>query len=263
MESTQHGGIATLSRPPLSGPARQRPGRLRVVLADDAQLMHLAVRAMLASMPGCALTGSAGSVAVAEQLIRRVRPDMLICDAEIGGESGIGLCSWTAQASPATAVVILTSRDDTLLARSALEAGARGYLLKSSPSEALICYLEQAAAGRQVLDERLGQVSQAAEEADLIGSFGLSRREREVLGEVLAGLDNKAIAGRLCISEDTVKSHVKAIFRKLGARDRTHAVALALGTATRGAWPQLPGQRLPVHRAAVQRSPAPRRDGAR
>ena len=65
----------------------------------------------------------------------------------------------------------------------------------------------------------------------LMQQFGLSRREREVLAEVLSGFGNKMIAGRLHISEDTVKSHMKAIFRKLGARDRAHAVALALGRA--------------------------------
>ena len=70
-----------------------------------------------------------------------------------------------------------------------------------------------------------------SEAADCVAELGLSRREREVLDELMLGLDNKAIAIRLCISEDTVKSHVKAIFRKLGARDRAHAVALALGSA--------------------------------
>lgn len=273
--SQRGGGTGTLARPrsgglpqgrtlPQGGTFRQTGGgRIRAVIADDAQLMHLAVRAMLAATPGCVLAASAGTVAAAEQLVRRIQPDLLICDAEIAGQSGISLCSWTAQASPRTAVVILTNRDDPLLTQSALAAGARGYLLKTSPPDALICYLEQAAAGRQILDERLGQASQAAAEPDLISRFGLSRREREVLGEVLAGLDNKAIASRLCISEDTVKSHIKAIFRKLGARDRAHAVTVALGTAIQETWPRLPSPRLPSPRLAGQPATAQRQRAGR
>ena len=84
---------------------------------------------------------------------------------------------------------------------------------------------------QRVLDERLGRSALASAGPDRVAEYGLSPREREVLNEMLVGLGNQAIAGRLCIAEDTVKSHVKAIFRKLGARDRGHAIALALGTA--------------------------------
>jgi DNA-binding NarL/FixJ family response regulator len=204
-----------------------------VVIADDSPLMHLAVRSMLAGAPGLAVAAAASSVAAAEQLIQRVRPDLLICDTSIGGDSGVGLCRWTRQASPLTAVVMLTSRDEPLLVQSALAAGAVGYLLKDSPAEVLLASLCQAAAGATVLDERLGRPRHRGL-ADCVAELGLSRREREVLDELMLGLDNKAIATRLCISEDTVKSHVKAIFRKLGARDRAHAVALALGSAPPG-----------------------------
>jgi DNA-binding NarL/FixJ family response regulator len=202
--------------------------------------MHLALRTMLAAMHGFVLTAAAGTVAEAQQLVLRAQPDLLISDAELAGQSGIDLCRWTRQASPRTVPVILTSRDEPRLALSALAAGASGYLLKASPAEELMTYLRQAASGQRVVDERLGTSPQASIRPDTAEEFGLSRREREVLDEVLAGLDNRAIARRLCISEDTVKSHVKAIFRKLGARDRAHAVALALGTAV----PPEPRQQL-------------------
>jgi DNA-binding NarL/FixJ family response regulator len=239
----RHGAVAS----------RPAAGLVRTVVVDEAELMHFAVRALLSTVPGYTLVASARSVGDAEQLIRRVRPDLLICDVDIAGESGIGLCRWVRQASPATSVAILTSRDEPLLAQSALAAGAHGYLLKDSAPEDLAAYLDEAAAGMRVLDQRLGRSRLGEHRTDPTDEFGLSRREREVLGEVLAGLDNKRIADRLCISEDTVKSHVKAIFRKLGARDRAHAVALALGTAVVVGQRLYPAPQIPAPRRAVSR----------
>ena len=251
------GRAATLSRRAPGGGQAAAAGLVRTVAVDEAELMHFAVRALLSAAPGYALVASARSVGAGEQLVRRIRPDLLICDADIAGESGIGLCRWARQVSPATGVVILTNRDEPLLAQSAMAAGAHGYLLKDSAPEDLVAYLEEAASGLQVLDQRLGRSRCRDQRTDPSEEFGLSRREREVLGEVLGGLDNKTIADRLCISEDTVKSHVKAIFRKLGARDRAHAVALALGTAAipgqLRAVPQVPSPRVPAPRRAVSR----------
>lgn len=220
----------------LAGRPGTRPSR--IVLADDAPLIHLAIRALLAPAPGYSLVGAAGSVTQAEQLIRRAQPDLLICEADIGGESGIGLCRWVRRTSPRTAVVILTSRDEPLLARSALDTGACGYLLKTSLPADLLASLGQALAGLPVVDGRLGLTGRPLANLEMTDLFGLSPREREVLEVVVLGLDNRAIAARLFIAEETVKCHVKAILRKLGARDRTHAVALALGAGAmfRSAW---------------------------
>jgi DNA-binding NarL/FixJ family response regulator len=238
MQDAQGAGAATLARSGREATSyahggRQAGGLVRAVLADDAPLVHLAIRSVLAGMPGYVLAGAAGSVAEAEQLIRRVRPDLLISDAAVAGESGIALCRWSRQASPATTVIILTARDEPLLVQSALAAGAMGFLLKDSPAETITALVRQALTGELALDDRLGRSRQVPGAADSAAELGLSPREREVLEEVLLGLDNRGIAARLCISEDTVKSHIKAIFRKLGARDRAHAVALALGSATR------------------------------
>jgi DNA-binding NarL/FixJ family response regulator len=247
------GRAVTLARHVTVTGRPQPAGLVRAVVVDEAELMHFAVRALLSTVSGYRMVASASSVGDGEQLVRRVRPDLLICDSDIAGESGIGLCRWVRQASPATCVAILTSRDEPLLAQSALAAGAHGYLLKDSAPEDLAAYLHEVAAGLRVLDQRLGRSRRGEHRTDPTDEFGLSRREREVLGEVLAGLDNKHIAERLCISEDTVKSHMKAIFRKLGARDRAHAVALALGTAA------VPGQLLhPAPMAASRHVPAHR-----
>jgi DNA-binding NarL/FixJ family response regulator len=249
------GGVRAATLPRRAAAAgQQRPaGLVRAVVVDDAELMHFAVRALLSSVPGYSLVASARSVGAGEQLVRRVRPDLLICDCDIAGESGIGLCRWVRQVSPATCVAILTSRDEPLMAQSALAAGAHAYLLKDSAPEDLAAYLDEAAAGLRVLDQRLGRARRGERRTDPTDEFGLSPREREVLGEMLAGLANKKIAERLCISEDTVKSHVKAIFRKLGARDRAHAVALALGSAAVPPRAALPLARIPAPRRAASR----------
>src|ERR1700685_837812 len=123
------GRAATLAR---RGAVAGRPllaGLVRTVVVDEAELMHFAVRALLSTVPGSTLVGSARTVGDAKQLIRRVRPDLLICDVDIAGESGIGLCRWVRQASPATCVAILTSRDEPLLAPAALAAGGARSLL--------------------------------------------------------------------------------------------------------------------------------------
>lgn len=229
MMAESQGTIAT-ARLPRSDGAGQR-GLVKVVLADDSPLMHLAMRAMLGAMNGFTVAAAARTVAEAEQLVLRTQPDLLVCDSDLDDECGISLCRWARRASPRTVAVILTARDDPQLAMSALAAGAAGYLLKATQPEELMGYLRAAARGQRVLDERLGRSALASAGPDRVAEYGLSPREREVLNEMLVGLGNQAIAGRLCIAEDTVKSHVKAIFRKLGARDRGHAIALALGTA--------------------------------
>ncbi len=131
---------------------------MRVVVADESPLMHLAVRSMLSAAPGYALAAAASSVAEAEQLIMRTQPELLISDVDLAGESGIGLCRWTRQSSPATAAVILTSRDEPLLVQSAIAAGVSGYLLKASPPESVMANLRWVAEGKQVLDQRLGRI---------------------------------------------------------------------------------------------------------
>ncbi|HEX4833144.1 MAG TPA: response regulator transcription factor [Trebonia sp.] len=217
------------------------------MLADQAILMHIAMRVLLEANPGYSVIAAASTIAATEQLVSHARPGLLICDTDIGGESGLDLCRWVRRVSPATRVVILTSRNEPVLAKAALTAGASGYLLKDSGPDVLVASLNEAAAGRVAIDPRLGTSRQASLLINLAVGAGFSRRERDVAAELVAGLDNRSIARRLCISEETVKSHMKAIFRKLGARDRAHAVAVALGAAM----PAMPVVPRPRDAAAV------------
>lgn len=220
-------------RRPGSGSSVRYPDMrtITIVLVDESVLMHIALRALLRRDSRYSVVAAACTVPEAEQAVRQARPGLLICDAEIGGESGIDLCRRVRRVSGGTRVVILTARKDPLLARLALAAGAAAYLLKDAAPAALTASLDEVLHGTVVTDARLGTVRDTPWPPDPLEYAGFSRREREVLAEMVSGLDNRAIAGRLCVSEETVKSHVKAVFRKLGARDRAHAVAIALGAA--------------------------------
>ncbi|WP_283137175.1 LuxR C-terminal-related transcriptional regulator [Rhizohabitans arisaemae] len=212
------------------------------MVADESRLIHVALRAVLSRAAEFALAGAAVSVAEARKAVLQHRPEILLCEVEVAGQSGLELCRWARFSSPRTATVILTSHDDSLLAQSTMAAGASGYLLKVSPPEDLLFYLGRVATGQQVLDERVGRSRTNLWELDPQRRFGLSPRESEVLEEIVLGMDNRSIAKRLCIAHDTVKSHVKAILRKIGARDRAHAVALVLGARQR----LVPGPRDPA-----------------
>jgi DNA-binding NarL/FixJ family response regulator len=211
-----------------------------VVLADQCVLMHMALRALFAANCQYSVVAAAETASAAEQLVSRVRPAMLICDVDLVGEAGLDLSWWTARVSAATRVVFLTSRDEPRLAESAITAGAAGYLLKNTAPELIAASLDRVAAGEVVIDTRLGTSRAASLPVAALLGGAFSRREGEVLTQLARGLDNKSIAGQLCISEETVKSHMKAIFRKLGARDRAHAVALALGAAQPALLPARP-----------------------
>lgn len=185
-----------------------------------------------------AIAGFAHTLTEGARQVRQHRPDMMVCEMTIGGQNALDLCRWVQRTAPLTRVVVLSHHDDVALARSAFEAGASAYLLKTVPTDELVQRLRDVMCGLTVLDHRLGTTPapEPAPEPKGTDRFGLSPREREVLAALSLGLDNRMIAQRLHITHDTVKSHVKSILRKLRARDRTHAVAISFGTAT-GAGP--------------------------
>ncbi|GIH23264.1 DNA-binding response regulator [Acrocarpospora phusangensis] len=201
----------------------------RVVVVDESKLTHIALNIVFAKSGRLRIIAAVPTVHEARSVILTHKPELVLCETDIGGESGLELCGWIRLASPSTLPVLLSSTNDDAVAVSAMTWGAAGYLLKISPPEDLIFYLYGVLAGQQIIDDRVTTRSWRSGEESSLARFGLSAREREVLDEVLLGYDNRSIALRLRISIDTVKSHVKAILRKTGARDRVHVVAMALG----------------------------------
>ena len=208
---------------------------VRVVLVDDHELVIEGLKAMLARFAGrVRVIGQAGTAEDALPVITALAPDVVLCDVRLRGSSGLDLCRQLVEASPGCRVVLLSVYDDEQYLYQALRAGAAGYLLKRVSGEELVRSLERVQLGETVVDPVLAaRAATAAARLDS-GEFwpgarlGLSQRESEVLGLIVAGLSNRAIAARLIIGDETVKSHTRAIYRKLGVGDRAAAVAAAL-----------------------------------
>jgi len=190
---------------------------------------------MLARFTGrVRVVGQAGTAAEAQSVVSALNPDVVLCDIRLRESSGLDLCRRLTEQDPARRVLLLSVYDDEQYLYQALRAGAAGYLLKRVSGEELVRSLEEVHAGQTVVDGTLAaRVASSAARLDS-GEFwpgarvGLTQRESEVLGLIVAGLSNRAIASRLVIGDETVKSHARAIYRKLGVGDRAGAVAAAL-----------------------------------
>jgi DNA-binding NarL/FixJ family response regulator len=212
---------------------RDRP--VRVVLVDDHEMVLEGLKAMLARFVGrVRVVGVAASAEEAQQVVTALTPDVVLCDVRLRGSSGLDLCRRLTSQHPECRVLLLSVYEDEQYVYQALRVGAAGYLLKRIGGEELVTSLEMVHAGETVVDTTLaGRVASSAARLHS-GEFwpgarlGLSQRESEVLGLIVAGLSNRAIAGRLVIGDETVKSHTRAIYRKLGVSDRAGAVAAAL-----------------------------------
>jgi DNA-binding NarL/FixJ family response regulator len=199
---------------------------IRILIADDHPVVRDGLAAMLATQPDFTVVGEAGTGAEAVAAAARLRPDIVLMDLEMPVLDGIEAIRRLRAADPATQVVVLTAFDTDDRIVGALQAGAQGYLLKGAPRAEIFAALRTVSAGgallQPVVASKLLRQVRAAE-----GPDALSRRERDVLALVVAGLANKEIAARLAIRERTVKFHVSSILSKLGAANRTQAARLA------------------------------------
>jgi DNA-binding NarL/FixJ family response regulator len=214
-------------------PAAAKP--LRVVVVDDHEIVVAGLKAMLAPFTErVQVIGSAHGVDEALEVITSLGPDVVLADVRLDGQSGLDLCRRLGEQAPANRVVLLSVYDDEQYLFQAMRAGAAGYLLKRIRGEELVSQLELAAGGTTVIDATMaGRVvtSAARLERDEFwpgAHLGLSHRESEVLALLVAGCTNRAIAARLIVGDETVKTHVRAVLRKLDVADRTAAVAKAL-----------------------------------
>jgi DNA-binding NarL/FixJ family response regulator len=210
-------------------------GPLRVVLVDDHEMVVAGIKAMLAPFQGrIRVVGEAIGADRAVEVVASLTPDIVLCDVRMHGVSGLDLCRKLRERDPNCKVVLLSVYDDEQYLFQALRAGASGYLLKQITSDELVRQLELAHTGATVIDSALA--GRAVDTAARLQSdefwpgarHGLTHRESEVLELVVAGLSNRGVATRLVVSDETVKSHLRAIYRKLQVNDRSGAVATAL-----------------------------------
>jgi DNA-binding NarL/FixJ family response regulator len=208
---------------------------LRVVLVDDHEMVLQGLKAMLGRFLGrVRVVGEAPDAEAAEKVVAALDPDIVLCDIRLRGSSGLDLCRRLVEKEPDRRVVLLSVYDDEQYLYQALRSGAAGYLLKRVGGDELVRQLEQVHAGETVVDSALAGRAAASAARLQSGEFwpgahlGLSHRESEVLALMVAGLSNRAIAAKLIVGDETVKSHARAIYRKLDVGDRAGAVAAAL-----------------------------------
>lgn len=204
---------------------------IRVMVVDDHTLVRESLATALRTSPEIEVVGLAGSGREALEKAKTLKPDVILMDVKMPRMSGIKACRLIKKVLPETSVVMLTVMDDEASIVEAVSAGASGYVLKSMPLNELVKAVKLARNGKSVLhpDAALKLIREFRRRLDDEASkFNLTNRELEVLQLLAYGYTNRKIAEKMFISEQTVKSHVIHIFQKLGAADRTEAVAIAL-----------------------------------
>jgi len=196
---------------------------IRILSVDDHPLLREGIAMLIENQPDMVLVAQASTGNEAIQQFREHRPDVTLMDLRLPDMSGIDALITIRTESPDACVVMLTTYEGDVEIQRALQAGARGYLLKTTPAKELVEVIRQTYAGKKRIPAEV-----AAQLAEHMGEEALTAREIEVLKHLAEGNRNKDIADRLFISEETVKVHIKHIMEKLGANDRTQAVAIAV-----------------------------------
>jgi DNA-binding NarL/FixJ family response regulator len=208
---------------------------VRLILVDDHEMVIEGLKAMLAAFSNrVQVVGQAVGAERAVAVVDELQPDIVLCDVRMQGASGLDLCRDLRDRDPGRKVVMLSVYDDEQYLYQALRVGAAGYLLKSISSDDLVRQLELVQGGATAIDP--GMAARAADTAARMqrdefwpgARQGLTQRESEILSFLVSGISNRGIATRLVIGEETVKSHLRSIYRKLGVNDRAGAVATAL-----------------------------------
>jgi DNA-binding NarL/FixJ family response regulator len=207
---------------------------IRIVVADDHETVRAGFTALLGTQPDFAVVGTACDGTEAVRVGRARRPDVVLMDVRMPGMDGIEATRRLA-GPDGPRILILTTFDLDEYVYNALRAGASGFLLKDVTAERLFDAVRVIAAGEALLapavTRRLISEFAALQPAPVSEPVtGLTPRESDVLRLVAAGLSNKEIAGKLVVTEETVKTHVSRILAKLGLRDRTQAVVMAYET---------------------------------
>lgn len=208
-------------------------GRIEILIVDDHRMVREGLTAMLRDT-NVEVVGEAETVGQALEAIEEKDPDAILLDVRLQGESGLTACRTIVEKHPDVAVIFLTVYEDEQYVFEALRAGAKGYMLKRASADDIVNVLQQVAAGETIVDPSLaGKIALRASHVSPGrlwpgAEMGITQRESEVLRAMVDGLNNKAIAEQLVISEDTVKTHVRSIFRKLGVTDRAQAVSIVL-----------------------------------
>jgi DNA-binding NarL/FixJ family response regulator len=197
--------------------------RIRVLSVDDHPLLREGIAAIVTAQPDMDLVGQASTAHDGITQYKQFKPDITIMDVRLPDMNGIdALIAIRSEFMNARVIMLSTVQGDVEIQR-AIEAGARGFLLKTMPPKEIVAAIRQVHAGKRCVPPEV-----AVHLAEFLADDALTAREVEILRLIAAGNRNRDVADTLSISEDTVKVHVKHAMEKLGANDRTEAVVIAV-----------------------------------
>jgi DNA-binding NarL/FixJ family response regulator len=198
----------------------------KLVIVDDHEALREGLVALLGQSAAVDVVGTAGNVAAGVDLVRHAQPDVAIVDIRLPDGSGIDLTRELLQLRPELGVILYTGDADAELLFDGLDSGARGYALKAGSMDELLAAIERVASGASYVDPRLDRILLSPRATAAVPQ--LSPREREITHLMAEGMTAEAIGDRLGVSVETVRTHVRNVIRKLQARNRVHAIAIAL-----------------------------------
>ena len=197
----------------------------KLVIVDDHEALREGLASLLAGQ-GLEILGAAGNVAAGLDLVEHAAPDIALVDIQLPDGSGIDLTRELLARRPELGVILYTGDSDAELLYSGLDSGARGYALKAGSMTELVGAIERIAAGGSYVDPRLDRILLSPRATAQLPQ--LSPREKEIMHLMAEGMTAEQIGNQLNVSVETVRTHVRNVIRKLQARNRVHAIALAL-----------------------------------
>jgi two-component system response regulator DevR len=206
---------------------------IRLLIVDDHEMVREGLKAMLVPEPDFTLVGDASNAEQALELVERLRPDVILLDIRLPGVSGIEVCRTVTERYPETAVIILTTFTDESLIAQCIQAGARGFIVKDIERFDLKRSIRAVARGEAAIDTKaaaavLAQLRRAPQLSQESLPEPLSSQQLVILRLVAQGLSSREIATQLYLSENTVKGYVQEILHRLGVKNRTEAVMVAV-----------------------------------